>query len=82
MTRMGAATMLASSSTREIISDLAASSGAIREFDFGNGDSLHKERLSTGSRLEGYFYLIPSDFKGSRDGSVDAHDQQGFGCAR
>ncbi len=49
----------------EIIADLAASGGAIREFDFGNGDSLHKERLSTGSRPEGYFYLIPSHFKGS-----------------
>lgn len=48
----------------EIISDLAAD-GAITEFDFGNGDNLHKERLSTGSRLEGYFYLIPSDVKGS-----------------
>ena len=49
----------------EIISDLAASNGAISEFDFGNGDSLYKKRLSTGSRLEGYFYLIPSDVKGS-----------------
>ena len=49
----------------EIIIDLAASGGAVTEFDFGNGDNLHKERLSTGSRLEGYFYLIPSHFKGS-----------------
>jgi len=49
----------------EIITDLAASSGAITEFDFGNDDNLHKQRLSTGSRLEGYFYLIPSHFRGS-----------------
>lgn len=49
----------------EIISDLAASNDAVSEFDFGNGDNLHKERLSTGSRLEGYFYLIPADVKGS-----------------
>lgn len=49
----------------EIVTDLAASKGAVTEFDFGNGDSLHKERLSTDSRLEGYFYLIPADFRGS-----------------
>jgi len=49
----------------EIITDLAALNGAIKEFDFGNDDSLHKERLSTRSRLEGYFYLIPSHFRGS-----------------
>ncbi len=49
----------------EILTDLAASNGAIREFDFGNSDNLHKERLSTGSRVEGYFYLLPADFKGS-----------------
>ncbi len=49
----------------EIITDLAASNGAIKEFDFGNGDNLHKERLSTGSVREGYFYLIPAHFRGS-----------------
>ena len=49
----------------EIITDLAASGGAVTEFDFGNGDNLHKERLSTGERLEGYFYLMPSHFRGS-----------------
>jgi len=49
----------------EIITDLAASNGAIKEFDFGNGDDVYKERLSTGSRLEGYFYLIPAHFRGS-----------------
>ena len=49
----------------EIISDLAATSGAIREFDFGNGDMLHKRRLGTGFRVEGYFYLIPAHFRGS-----------------
>lgn len=47
----------------EIIADLAASNGEIREFDFGNGDTLHKQRLSTSSHLEGYFYLIPTGFK-------------------
>lgn len=49
----------------EIIADLAASNGAIKEFDFGNGDNLHKERLSTASVREGYFYLIPAHFRGS-----------------
>ena len=48
----------------EIVADLAASGGTIRAFDFGNSDSLHKERLSTGHRVEGYFYLIPDDLKG------------------
>lgn len=48
----------------EIIANLGAAMGAITEFDFGNGDSLHKQRLSTGSRLEGYFYLIPSHLRG------------------
>ena len=48
----------------EIISDLAASTDAVSEFDFGNGDNLHKERLSTGARVEGYFYLIPSHLRG------------------
>lgn len=49
----------------EIITDLAATNGAIREFDFGIGDTLHKQRLSTGSRVEGYFYLIPAHFRGT-----------------
>lgn len=49
----------------EIIADLAASNGAIKEFDFGNDDDVYKERLSTGFRLEGYFYLIPAHFRGS-----------------
>ncbi len=48
----------------EIVIDLAASNGAINGFDFGNDDSLHKERLSTCSRLEGYFYLIPAHIRG------------------
>lgn len=49
----------------EIMTDLIASGGGIREFDFGNSDNLHKERLSTGARVEGYFYLIPDDIRGS-----------------
>ncbi|HKW80489.1 MAG TPA: GNAT family N-acetyltransferase [Casimicrobiaceae bacterium] len=48
----------------EIIADLAASNGAVRELDFGNGDSLYKKRLSTTSEVEGYFYLIPSHRRG------------------
>lgn len=48
----------------EIIVDLARDNGTIKEFDFGNGDNLHKKRLSTISRVEGYFYLIPSHFRG------------------
>jgi hypothetical protein len=49
----------------EIIGDLTAMNGAVKEFDFGNGDMLHKRRLGTGSTTEGYFYLIPSHFRGS-----------------
>ena len=49
----------------EIITDLASSNGVIKEFDFGNGDNLHKERLSTDSIREGYFYLVPAHFRGS-----------------
>ncbi len=49
----------------EIVADLAASGGAVAAFDFGNGDNLHKQRLSTTSRLEGYFYLIPDDARGT-----------------
>jgi hypothetical protein len=48
----------------EVVSDLAAS-GAAREFDFGNGDNLHKQRLATHARLEGYYYLIPATLGGS-----------------
>jgi hypothetical protein len=43
----------------EIIADLAVDE-AITEFDFDNDDGVHKERLSTRSTLEGYFYLIPA----------------------
>jgi hypothetical protein len=49
----------------EIIADLASLKGTVTEFDFGNGDNLHKQRLSTASASEGYFYLIPADFSGS-----------------
>jgi CelD/BcsL family acetyltransferase involved in cellulose biosynthesis len=49
----------------EIIADLAALNGGVTEFDFGNGDNLHKQRLSTDSAREGYFYLIRADFSGS-----------------
>jgi CelD/BcsL family acetyltransferase involved in cellulose biosynthesis len=49
----------------EVIADLAALNGVVTEFDFGNGDNLHKQRLSTDSVREGYFYLIPADFSGS-----------------
>jgi len=48
----------------EIIADLASLKGTVTEFDFGNGDNLHKQRLSTDSASEGYFYLIPADFAG------------------
>jgi hypothetical protein len=47
----------------EIITDLAASGGAITEFDFGRGDFLHKQRLSTRYRIEGYFYLLPTHMR-------------------
>jgi hypothetical protein len=49
----------------EIVTDLAASGGAVTEFDFGRDDVLHKQRLSTGYRVEGYFYLFPNHFQGS-----------------
>jgi hypothetical protein len=48
----------------EIIADLASLKGTVTGFDFGNGDNLHKQRLSTDSASEGYFYLIPADFAG------------------
>lgn len=49
----------------EIIADLAGLNGAVTGFDFGNGDNLHKQRLSTDSYREGYFYLVPADLPGS-----------------
>jgi hypothetical protein len=49
----------------EIIADLASLGGTVTGFDFGNGDNLHKQRLSTDSYREGYYYLIPADLPGS-----------------
>ena len=34
-------------------------------FDFGIGDTQHKQRLSTGTNAGGYFYLIPDTFRGN-----------------
>jgi hypothetical protein len=48
----------------EIVHDLCAGDDSVNEFDFGNDDDVYKERLSTGYRTEGYFYLIPADLKG------------------
>ena len=49
----------------EILMDLSGVESGVRRFDFGNDDSLHKQRLSTDSRREGYFYLIPATVRGT-----------------
>jgi len=49
----------------EIVAHLATLGGAVTGFDFGNGDNLHKQRLSTDGYREGYYYLIPADLPGS-----------------
>ena len=49
----------------KILMDLSDSESGVTMFDFGNDDSLHKERLSTDSRREGYYYLIPATLGGT-----------------
>ncbi|HXV59057.1 MAG TPA: GNAT family N-acetyltransferase [Vicinamibacteria bacterium] len=49
----------------EILMDLSTGASGVKRFDFGNDDSLHKQRLSTDSRREGYFYLIPATLRGA-----------------
>lgn len=49
----------------EIIADLCTSGTDVQWFDFGIGDSQHKQRLSTDSVTGGYFYLIPGTWRGS-----------------
>jgi CelD/BcsL family acetyltransferase involved in cellulose biosynthesis len=49
----------------EIVTDLAAPGEAVTCFDFGIGDTRHKQRLSTDSVTGGYFYLIPDTWRGS-----------------
>ena len=49
----------------EILMDLSGVASGVKRFDFGNDDSLHKQRLSTDSRREGYFYLIPATVRGT-----------------
>jgi hypothetical protein len=49
----------------ELVTDLAASGEAVACFDFGIGDTRHKQRLSTDSVTGGYFYLIPDTWRGS-----------------
>jgi Acetyltransferase (GNAT) domain len=49
----------------EIVMDLSGLVSGVKRFDFGNDDSVHKQRLSTDSRREGYFYLIPATMRGT-----------------
>jgi CelD/BcsL family acetyltransferase involved in cellulose biosynthesis len=49
----------------EIVTDLAASNTGARWFDFGIGDTGHKQRLSTTTTAGGYFYLIPDTWRGN-----------------
>lgn len=49
----------------EIIADLSASGRDVTCFDFGIGDTQHKQRLSTGTNAGGYYYLIPDTLRGS-----------------
>lgn len=47
----------------EVMADLLADD--IRRFDFMAGDSLYKQRMSTTSRQERHYYLIPRGWPGS-----------------
>jgi len=49
----------------EIIAELAACGENVDWFDFGIGDTQHKQRLSTQTVTGGYFYLIPDTWRGS-----------------
>lgn len=49
----------------EIVTDLASSDEKVDWFDFGIGDSQHKQRLSTETIGGGYFYLIPDTWRGN-----------------
>jgi CelD/BcsL family acetyltransferase involved in cellulose biosynthesis len=49
----------------EIVAELSASGESVRWFDFGIGDSQHKQRMSTHAILGGYYYLIPDTWRGS-----------------
>ncbi len=49
----------------EVIADLAACGEKVEWFDFGIGDTQHKQRLSTETVTGGYFYLIPDTRRGS-----------------
>jgi len=49
----------------EIVTDLAASEEDAQWFDFGIGDTQHKQRLSTHSNAGSYYYLIPDTWRGS-----------------
>lgn len=49
----------------EIVTDLCAPADAVQWFDFGIGDTQHKQRLSTDNRTGAYFYLIPDTWRGT-----------------
>jgi CelD/BcsL family acetyltransferase involved in cellulose biosynthesis len=49
----------------EIVTDLAASNTGARWFDFGIGDTGHKQRLSTATQTGWYYYLVPDTWRGS-----------------
>lgn len=47
----------------EIISNLLATPGLVKRFDFGNDDNTHKQRLSNAEAIERYVYLIPRHWR-------------------
>lgn len=49
----------------EVITDLAECGEKVEWFDFGIGDTQHKQRLSTETVKGGYFYLIPDTWRGN-----------------
>ena len=49
----------------EIVTDLAGAAEGAQWFDFGIGDTQHKQRLSTQSSAGSYYYLIPDTRRGS-----------------
>lgn len=49
----------------EIVSDLLSRPGEVTSWDFGNLDTIHKQRLSNRSELSGFFYLVPKGPRGA-----------------
>ena len=60
----------------EIVQDLFSCNKPIKVFDFGNTDTIHKQRLSNFSREEGFVYLLPNSLKGKLFGMCMSVNQQ------